>query len=84
MKRKLRVPVARIDCSQSIARVFDFIDGHLSPEAEAEVNLHLETCRHCFDRYEFEKLLKLRFRHMKTNPLSGKLRTRIAQLIEAY
>ncbi|MBI4547083.1 MAG: zf-HC2 domain-containing protein [Ignavibacteriae bacterium] len=73
-----------ISCEEAIKRVYDFIDNHLKAKARAELEHHLETCRHCFDRVEFEKLLKARLRHLKVDTESKALRKKIDELIEQF
>lgn len=84
MKKKPDVTVKKIDCEQSIKRVFDYIDGYLKNNKRLEVEKHIETCRHCFERYEFEKLLKKRLRTSKTDSPSGELRKRIQEVLESF
>jgi hypothetical protein len=53
-KRKPRVK--QISCQEAIGRVFDFIDAQLKGRSREELEQHLQACRHCFDRVEFERL----------------------------
>ena len=51
-----------MDCKNALAKLFDYLDNELdAPDAE-ELAQHLELCRKCYDRAEFERLLKARIR----------------------
>lgn len=44
-----------IDCKETLARLYEYLDDELTPDRAAQVAEHLEACRHCFDRAEFER-----------------------------
>lgn len=46
-----------IDCEGALQRLFDHLDGRLTNGDEAEIRRHLEVCRKCFSRFEFERRL---------------------------
>jgi mycothiol system anti-sigma-R factor len=46
-----------IDCKETLARIYEYLDGELTPEKAKEVADHLDFCRGCFDRAEFERVL---------------------------
>ncbi|MBI2839081.1 MAG: zf-HC2 domain-containing protein [Acidobacteria bacterium] len=72
----------QLNCQEALRKVFDFVDGALEGVSLVEMRTHLATCRHCFDRAEFERLLKARMARLKANPASGELRARVQSLIE--
>jgi hypothetical protein len=76
--------VKNISCEEALQRVFDYIDEHLQGVSRAELEQHLEMCRHCFDRVEFEKLLKSRLSKLKVDPHSETLHKRIDGLLEQF
>lgn len=47
-----------LDCQAVIDRLFDCIDNELSEENKVSLKLHLDLCRHCFDRVQFEFVLR--------------------------
>lgn len=47
-----------INCEEAAKRFNDFIDNYLRGKSKAELEHHVANCRHCFERMEFEKLLK--------------------------
>lgn len=47
-----------IDCKEAAKRFNDFMDNYLQGKSKEELVHHVANCRHCFDRLEFEQLLK--------------------------
>ena len=43
-----------IDCHAAVERLYEYLDGEISPTAEAEVRTHLAACAHCFGLFDFE------------------------------
>ena len=50
--------VAPIDCDEAARRFNDFIDNYIKGKAKEELVHHIADCRHCFERIEFEQMLK--------------------------
>lgn len=50
----------RIDCEEAVRRLAAYLDRELDPAADAEMEEHLDRCRSCFSRAEFERRLKAR------------------------
>jgi hypothetical protein len=57
MKRSKKI-IAKIDCAEAASRFNDFMDNYLKGKAKDELRFHIAECRHCFDRFEFEQMLK--------------------------
>ncbi len=74
----------KISCDEVLQRIFDFIDGELEQVFQDQMEQHLQDCRHCFDRLEFERLLKSRISGLETDDASEQLRKRIESLIENF
>ena len=55
----------RIDCRAAVDRLYPYLDGELSPAAEASVRAHLADCAHCFGLFDFETAY-LRFLEART------------------
>ncbi len=47
-------PQKKIDCREAATQLYDYLDGELTPEAEAKVRAHLAHCSGCFSLYGFE------------------------------
>lgn len=44
-----------VDCTQALNKLFDMLDGELTPELEAKMRAHVVGCPHCFTQADFEK-----------------------------
>lgn len=53
-----KMKTAAINCEEAAKRFSDFIDNFLKGTAKDELVEHIAGCRHCFDRVEFEQILK--------------------------
>jgi anti-sigma factor (TIGR02949 family) len=42
------------ECLDAIEHLYEYLDGELTPEREAAVRAHLDTCTHCFSLFGFE------------------------------
>ncbi|MBI2429633.1 MAG: zf-HC2 domain-containing protein [Ignavibacteriales bacterium] len=73
-----------ISCEEAIQRIFPYIDDYLQGTSREELEHHLETCRHCFDRVEFEKLLKSRLRKLNIQQKTNLLQKKIEAIIDKF
>lgn len=44
----------QIDCNEVAERLYEYLDGELTPERDAEVRRHLDQCVACFGLWKFE------------------------------
>ena len=49
-------------CEEALRRLAAYLDDELDPSSREEVGRHLERCRSCYSRAEFERRLKERIR----------------------
>lgn len=74
--KKEKNKIKEINCEEAVGRFNDFIDKYLKGKAKDELQYHVENCRHCLERIEFEKLLKSKVASLGTmitpDNLSGK------------
>jgi mycothiol system anti-sigma-R factor len=72
-----------IPCEEATARLFEYLDGELEGVSEEEVRQHLEICKACYPRVQFEKHF-LEALHRSQNGgrvSSGGLRDRVLQAL---
>jgi len=53
-----------IDCRQAAAQLYEYLDGELTPAADAAVRAHLADCAHCLALCDFERAY-LRFLELR-------------------
>ena len=56
-----------IDCNEAVKRFNDFLDNYLKGKERKELMHHISTCRQCFDRLEFEQILKAKIATLGNN-----------------
>jgi anti-sigma factor (TIGR02949 family) len=77
MKRK------SIPCNVVMERLWAFIDGELHSASGEEVREHLEMCRRCYPRYDFQLAYFRLMERMAAEPEPAELRGRIFQALLA-
>jgi len=74
-----------MDCEESLEKLWQFLDQELDGESAARLAQHLEECRHCFDRAEFERRLKAMVRRScECETAPAELRDRLTKLIRMF
>ena len=74
-------PPGSIDCADVVAQLYEYIDEELDAETIAKIRKHLDLCKRCYPRYDFEKAF-LRFitEHGRT-PAPAGLKRKVFQAI---
>ncbi len=74
---------AMITCEEAAQRLYEYLDGELSTDDYDKIKLHLELCRNCCQRFEFEEILHTIIRDKaKSDKLPSSLKDRILKEIE--
>ena len=76
--------VSNISCEEAIELIAMQLDKSAGDVERLALERHLKTCRHCYDRLEFEKLLKNRLMSMKTNISSEQLERKVDALLSGF
>lgn len=76
--------VRAIDCEEALRRLFDHLDAELQGEPRLEMEQHLERCRSCFSRVEFEKRLKAFTTALRREPVPPELERRIRRVLDGF
>lgn len=72
------------NCEDALRLLATHLDGELRDRSRDEMEHHLSTCRSCWSRAEFERLLKERLVSLGQEPARPELRTRIQGLIRSF
>ena len=73
-----------IDCEEALHRLLDFLNAELHGESLQELERHLERCRSCFSRFEFEKRLKAHIAELGSEPAPAELHSRIRKVLDNF
>jgi mycothiol system anti-sigma-R factor len=74
----------RLRCEEVIAHLLTYLDGELDDAKRAQIDRHLEECRGCFSRAEFEKELRRRVEQIGEDKAPASLKGRIKSLIDRF
>ena len=58
MTKAKKTDNSKIDCAEAVKRMNDFLDNYLKGKSKTELVQHIAECIHCFERLEFEQMLK--------------------------
>ena len=75
--------VKAINCEEAVAHFNDFIDNYLKGKSREELIIHISECRHCFERVEFEQLLKSKVYQLPKSKKNNLLISRIEKMISS-
>jgi anti-sigma factor (TIGR02949 family) len=73
-----------IRCEEVIAHLLAYLDGEIDDKKREQIDNHLQDCRACFSRAEFERVLRKRVEAAGETKAGAKLRQRIEELIDKF
>jgi anti-sigma factor (TIGR02949 family) len=73
-----------LSCEEVLHQLFAYLDRELDSETSAQIERHLEICRGCFSRAEFERKLKAHLKDAGAQAAPERLRARLKHLIEKF
>ena len=68
---------------EQMHRIYEYLDGALSPQDIAEIRAHLEECPTCAREYDLEKLIRSSVRRSCTEAAPVQLKQSILAKIDA-
>lgn len=74
----------RIRCEEAVRRLAEYLDGELGERKDAEVERHLETCRSCWSRAEFERRIRARLADLRDDEVRPAFERRIRTLLGRF
>lgn len=73
-----------INCEEVLKHLVAYLDRETDAHTAAEIDRHLEDCRGCFSRAEFERQLKAHVRAAGSRTAPERLRARIRKLTDKF
>ncbi|HXV09324.1 MAG TPA: zf-HC2 domain-containing protein [Burkholderiales bacterium] len=73
-----------IDCERALKQVFDFIDRELGAADHEAMHRHIETCKSCFSRVEFERKLKTKLGALREEKATEQMSERVKDLLKKF
>lgn len=72
------------DCEAILKELFNYIDNEMDGPGAAEMKAHLDLCRSCLSRVEFERALRQHCQEKTNHCCPDKIKRRIQKLIENF
>jgi predicted anti-sigma-YlaC factor YlaD len=73
-----------IGCEEALRLLAAHLDGELDGVEHVEVQRHLEQCRSCYSRSEFERRLKGQLADLRAQPMPVAFEARIRALMDRF
>jgi anti-sigma factor (TIGR02949 family) len=73
-----------IRCEEVVEHLFEYLDREIEHAKSAEIERHLERCRECFSRAEFERQLRAMVREAAEMSAPPRLRQRVKRLLDRF
>ena len=77
-------PEATIRCEEALRLLAAYLDRELQGQSQRDVERHLEACRSCFSRAEFERLLHSRLAGLGRREPEAEFAARLAGLVRRF
>ena len=71
-------------CEQVIQEIWVYLDGEMGEVDLVHIQKHIELCRACFSRIEFEKLLRESMRKKTHHTCPEKVKARIKSILNQF
>jgi anti-sigma factor (TIGR02949 family) len=73
-----------MSCEEALRQLAAFLDDELHSSVREGVERHLETCRSCFSRAEFERRLKGEISQLRREAVTPDFEERVRRLLRAF
>jgi anti-sigma factor RsiW len=73
-----------INCEEALRLLAMYLDGELHGSEHESVERHVQTCRSCYSRSEFERRLKVELSHLGRDDVRPAFEQHIRQLITQF
>ena len=84
LERRAREQAGGLSCEEVIELLFAYLDHEVGNELNERIEQHLENCRDCYSRAEFEHRLRARVRDSAEIKAPERLQRRIRKVIDEF
>jgi anti-sigma factor (TIGR02949 family) len=70
-----------IDCEEVLRDLFAYVDGELPDQRRQMIQAHLELCRGCFSRAEFEARLRAHLHDIGSAIVPSEVESRVRSVL---
>lgn len=79
-----RKQIKKLSCNKTLEKMFEYIDGALAGKSNSELEQHIETCKGCLKKLDFQLKLKKRLTKVMPTPVSKGLTKRLDNILNSY
>jgi anti-sigma factor (TIGR02949 family) len=72
------------NCEDALRHLAAYLDRELKPPGAEQLERHLDTCRSCYSRAEFEQRLKERVAELGRERVAPELSERVQTLVRTF
>ena len=76
--------VKSISCNEAMSKLQAYLDNEVDWPGEEEIHHHIENCRECFSRTEFEKALRDKVEKLGTEKTPADVQARLSAMIKKF
>lgn len=73
-----------ISCEEVLEHLVAYLDREIDADAAAAIEQHLQDCRACFSRAEFERKFKAKVHAAGAAAVPARLQARIKRIVETF
>ena len=73
-----------ITCEEAMRSLAEYLDNELSTGVEQSIRQHLEFCRSCYSRAEFERRFKVELRKLGKDEVPVGFEQRVRRLLQSF
>jgi anti-sigma factor (TIGR02949 family) len=73
-----------MNCEEALRLLAAYLDGELEPGDRSDIERHLEACRSCYSRAEFERRLQAQLAGLGRRPPDPDFSARIHELVRRF
>ena len=73
-----------IECEQALRQILEYVDRELGEAEREAMHRHLQTCKSCFSRVEFERRLKGKLGALREETATPEMNERIKGLLKSF
>lgn len=73
-----------MNCEEAVEKLWQYLDRELEGEASTQLQQHLQQCRECFSKAEFERHLRAILRRSCGEQAPPELRERLSRLLRMF
>ena len=74
----------QISCIEAMSKLQAYLDNEIGGPTEEDIDTHLDDCRECFSRAEFEKSLRKKVSEAAVRETPTDLQQRLNALIDRF